>query len=102
MPRFLFASVFAICASLAPASGADVTGAGATFPYPLYAAWAQAYKARTGIGVNYQSIGSGGGIKQIEAKTIDFGPRTRRSRPTSSTTPASSSSRWSWAALSRW
>jgi phosphate transport system substrate-binding protein len=52
---------------------ADITGAGATFPYPLYAKWADAYKTQTGIGLNYQSIGSGGGIKQIEAKTVDFG-----------------------------
>lgn len=52
---------------------ADVTGAGATFPYPVYAKWAQAYKAKAGVGVNYQSIGSGGGIKQIRAKTVDFG-----------------------------
>jgi phosphate transport system substrate-binding protein len=51
----------------------DITGAGATFPYPLYAKWAEAYKAKTGIGLNYQAIGSGGGIKQIEAKTVDFG-----------------------------
>lgn len=52
---------------------ADITGAGATFPYPLYAKWAEAYKAKTGNGLNYQSIGSGGGIKQIQAKTVDFG-----------------------------
>jgi len=51
----------------------DITGAGATFPYPIYAKWAEAYKAQTGIGMNYQSIGSGGGIKQITAKTVDFG-----------------------------
>jgi phosphate transport system substrate-binding protein len=51
----------------------DVTGAGATFPYPIYAKWAEAYKAKTGVSVNYQSIGSGGGIKQINAKTVDFG-----------------------------
>ena len=51
----------------------DITGAGATFPYPIYAKWAEAYKAKTGIGMNYQSIGSGGGIKQIKAKTVDFG-----------------------------
>jgi phosphate transport system substrate-binding protein len=57
----------------ATAIAADITGAGATFPYPLYAKWAEAYKNETGIGVNYQSIGSGGGIKQIKAKTIDFG-----------------------------
>lgn len=51
----------------------DITGAGATFPYPVYAKWAEAYKAKTGIGMNYQSIGSGGGIKQIKAGTVDFG-----------------------------
>ncbi|MDP2879268.1 MAG: phosphate ABC transporter substrate-binding protein PstS [Sulfuricella sp.] len=51
----------------------DITGAGATFPYPIYAKWAEAYKAKTGTSMNYQSIGSGGGIKQIQAKTVDFG-----------------------------
>ncbi len=61
-----------ICAASA-ATAADITGAGATFPYPIYAKWAEAYKAKTGTGMNYQSIGSGGGIKQITAKTVDFG-----------------------------
>jgi phosphate transport system substrate-binding protein len=56
-----------------PAAAAEITGAGATFPYPLYSKWAEAYKAKTGVGLNYQSIGSGGGIKQITAKTVDFG-----------------------------
>jgi phosphate transport system substrate-binding protein len=51
----------------------DITGAGATFPYPLYAKWAATYQAETGNKMNYQSIGSGGGIKQITAKTVDFG-----------------------------
>ena len=61
-------------ASFAPAAfAADITGAGATFPYPIYAKWAEAYKAKTGNGLNYQSIGSSGGIKQIKAKTVDFG-----------------------------
>lgn len=55
------------------AFAADITGAGATFPYPIYSKWAEAYKAATGIGLNYQSIGSGGGIKQIKSKTVDFG-----------------------------
>ena len=55
------------------AGAADITGAGATFPYPIYSKWAEAYKAKTGNGMNYQSIGSGGGIKQILAKTVDFG-----------------------------
>ena len=57
----------------ASAHAADITGAGATFPYPIYAKWADVYKKETGIGLNYQSIGSGGGIKQIKAKTVDFG-----------------------------
>jgi phosphate transport system substrate-binding protein len=56
-----------------PALAADISGAGATFPYPIYAKWADAYKKETGVGLNYQSIGSGGGIKQIEAKTVTFG-----------------------------
>jgi phosphate transport system substrate-binding protein len=55
------------------AHAADITGAGATFPYPIYSKWAEAYNAATGIGLNYQSIGSGGGIRQIKAKTVDFG-----------------------------
>ena len=55
------------------AAAGDITGAGATFPYPIYAKWADAYKKQTGVGLNYQSIGSGGGIKQITAKTVDFG-----------------------------
>ncbi|MBO0753301.1 MAG: phosphate ABC transporter substrate-binding protein PstS [Bradyrhizobiaceae bacterium] len=55
------------------AAAADISGAGATFPYPIYAKWADAYKKESGVGLNYQSIGSGGGIKQIEAKTVVFG-----------------------------
>ncbi|MBB5751144.1 phosphate ABC transporter substrate-binding protein PstS [Prosthecomicrobium pneumaticum] len=55
------------------AHAADISGAGATFPYPIYAKWADAYKKETGNGLNYQSIGSGGGIKQIKAKTVTFG-----------------------------
>jgi phosphate transport system substrate-binding protein len=62
---------FAACTGIA--SAADISGAGATFPYPLYAKWADAYKTKTGVGLNYQSIGSGGGIKQIQAKTVTFG-----------------------------
>ena len=57
----------------APASAADISGAGATFPYPIYAKWADSYKKETGNGLNYQSIGSGGGIKQITARTVTFG-----------------------------
>ncbi len=60
-------------AAYAPANAADISGAGATFPYPIYSKWADAYKKETGNGLNYQSIGSGGGIKQIKAKTVTFG-----------------------------
>lgn len=55
------------------AHSADITGAGATFPYPIYAKWAEAYKKETNVGLNYQSIGSSGGIRQINAKTVAFG-----------------------------
>src|SRR5712675_1568306 len=66
----------AACAAIGlsgAARAAEISGAGATFPYPIYAKWAEAYKAKTGISMNYQSIGSGGGIKQIQSKTVDFG-----------------------------
>ena len=65
----LVLSAFALCAA---ATVAEISGAGATFPYPIYSKWADAYKQQTGIGLNYQSIGSGGGIKQIKAKTVTF------------------------------
>jgi len=72
----LAAAVAALGAQLGvigPAGAAEISGAGATFPYPIYAKWAEAYKTTTGTSMNYQSIGSGGGIKQITAKTVDFG-----------------------------
>jgi len=62
-----------LAATVLPAAAADISGAGATFPYPIYAKWADAYKKETGVGLNYQSIGSGGGIKQIQARTVTFG-----------------------------
>jgi phosphate transport system substrate-binding protein len=65
--------VAGLVAASTSALAADITGAGATFPYPIYSKWADAYKKETGNGLNYQSIGSGGGIKQIEAKTVTFG-----------------------------
>ena len=76
----------AVCAALAlgaavQANAADISGAGATFPAPIYAKWAEAYKAQTGIGLNYQSIGSGGGIKQIQAKTVAFGASDKPLKP---------------------
>jgi phosphate transport system substrate-binding protein len=63
------------------AQAIDITGAGATFPYPIYAKWADAYRKATGVGLNYQSIGSGGGIKQITAKTVDFGASDMPMKP---------------------
>jgi phosphate transport system substrate-binding protein len=68
-----FAGALAVATLATPVAAADITGAGATFPFPVYAKWAEAYKKETGTGLNYQSIGSGGGIKQIQAKTVDFG-----------------------------
>ena len=71
--RTLTAAGAIAAATIAPALAVDISGAGATFPYPIYAKWADAYKKETGVGLNYQSIGSGGGIKQIQAKTVTFG-----------------------------
>jgi len=76
MKKTLFAGAAALVAGVMLAGSvlaADISGAGATFPYPIYAKWADAYKTETGIGLNYQSIGSGGGIAQIKAKTVTFG-----------------------------
>jgi phosphate transport system substrate-binding protein len=70
--RILAAAGF-VAAAATPAFAIDISGAGATFPYPIYAKWADAYKKETNVGLNYQSIGSGGGIKQIKAKTVTFG-----------------------------
>jgi phosphate transport system substrate-binding protein len=82
LKRTLQSLALAGAASLSIAAHAvDITGAGATFPYPIYAKWADAYKKATGIGLNYQSIGSGGGIKQITAKTVDFGASDMPMKP---------------------
>ena len=71
MLKTLFATLIAV--TTISASAADITGAGATFPYPIYAKWAEGYKKETGVGLNYQSIGSSGGVRQINAKTVAFG-----------------------------
>src|SRR6476659_10352028 len=76
-----FAGAAAALAISSAACAADITGAGATFPYPIYAKWADAYRKETGVGLNYQSIGSGGGIKQITAKTVDFGASDMPTKP---------------------
>ena len=62
-----------IAASVVPAAAQDLTGAGATFPYPIYSKWFSDYAAKTGVKINYQSIGSGGGIRQLSERTVDFG-----------------------------
>jgi phosphate transport system substrate-binding protein len=81
--RIASLAVLALTASAwpVPAPAADITGAGATFPYPIYAKWADAYRKATGSSMNYQSIGSGGGIKQITAKTVDFGASDMPMKP---------------------
>ncbi|RYE93481.1 MAG: phosphate ABC transporter substrate-binding protein PstS, partial [Oxalobacteraceae bacterium] len=74
--KHLFASLVigaTAAITMSAVSAADMTGAGATFPYPIYAKWAEMYKKASGNGLNYQSVGSGAGIKQIKAKTVDFG-----------------------------
>jgi phosphate transport system substrate-binding protein len=81
--RLFLCTVLGVAAAgtLGIATAADFTGAGATFPYPIYAKWADAYRKQTGTGMNYQSIGSGGGIKQITAKTVDFGASDKPLKP---------------------
>jgi len=75
LSSLLFSAAFVIAGVMLAGEtrAADISGAGATFPYPIYAKWADAYKKETGAGLNYQSIGSGGGIKQITARTVTFG-----------------------------
>ena len=81
---------------------ADISGAGATFPYPIYAKWADSYKKETGNGLNYQSIGSGGGIKQITARTVTFGASDKPLTAEELQLAAiSCNGRWSWAASCR-
>ena len=71
----------AIASAAVPATAAEISGAGATFPYPIYARWAEAYSKSSGVNLNYQSIGSGGGIKQIKAKTVTFGASDKPLKP---------------------
>ena len=75
------AAAIAATAVCGAAVAASLSGAGATFPAPVYAKWAELYKAATGASLNYQPIGSGGGIKQIEAKTVDFGASDKPLKP---------------------
>ena len=69
----LLASVAALAGAQGTTDGADLTGAGATFPYPIYSKWFADYAAKTGVKINYQPIGSGGGIRQLSEQTVDFG-----------------------------
>src|SRR6201982_1173569 len=78
--RVLWALLGAV-AGTGAAQAADISGAGATFPYPIYSKWADAYKQQTGVGLNYQSIGSGGGIQQTKGKTATFGPSDMPIKP---------------------
>src|SRR4249919_1819736 len=79
------AALIACAAQFAVATSAEaagvISGAGATFPAPVYAKWAEMYKAQTGTSLNYQAIGSGGGIKQIQASTVDFGASDKPLKP---------------------
>jgi phosphate transport system substrate-binding protein len=75
------ATALAVAAMTGAALAIDISGAGATFPYPIYAKWAETYKKETGNGLNYQSIGSGGGIKQIKARTVTFGASDQPLKP---------------------
>ncbi|GBE48252.1 phosphate-binding protein PstS precursor [bacterium BMS3Bbin12] len=71
----------AVAGAAVAGGGTEISGAGATFPYPIYAKWAEAYYKATGVRFNYQSIGSGGGIKQIKARTVDFGASDAPMKP---------------------
>ncbi len=71
--RLALAGAVALSAAILPATAAEISGAGATFPYPIYAKWAEAYQKVSGVQLNYQAIGSGAGIKQIKARTVTFG-----------------------------
>ena len=84
MKPLFFRTALALTVSfsaLSATAGTMITGAGATFPYPLYAKWAEMYKTKTGVALNYQAIGSGGGIKQIKAKTVSFGASDKPLKP---------------------
>jgi phosphate transport system substrate-binding protein len=81
MLKTLTAALGVAVVTVGAAQAADLSGAGATFPAPIYAKWAETYKAQTGTGLNYQAIGSGGGIKQINAKTVDFGASDKPLKP---------------------
>lgn len=85
MKKMIFAAAMIVAGAMGAASVAQaetaITGAGATFPYPVYSKWADSYNKETGVRLNYQSIGSGGGVKQIKARTVDFGASDAPMKP---------------------
>ena len=81
MSKIVAALIGSALVAGAGAAVADISGAGATFPAPLYQKWAETYRAQTRVGLNYQAIGSGGGIKQIKARTVDFGASDKPLKP---------------------
>ena len=81
LSAMLATAIIGAAAGTGLAAGKQINGAGATFPFPIYAKWAEAYQKATGVKLNYQSIGSGGGIKQIKAKTVDFGASDAPMKP---------------------
>ena len=87
-------------AAIGPAVAADISGAGATFPFPIYAKWADAYKKETGVGIAYQPVGSSDGIRQIQDREVTLRP-TCRSMPRTWTSMGWCNSRPWWAASSR-
>ena len=103
MSKILARSVLAaaLVGAAVSAFALDISGAGATFPYPVYSKWADTYKKETGNGLNYQSIGSGGGIKQIIANTVTFGATDAPLKPEELETDGLCNGRRSWAASCR-
>ncbi len=81
MSKIVATALALVVTAAAGVALADISGAGATFPAPLYQKWAETYRAQTRVGLNYQAIGSGGGIKQIKAKTVDFGASDKPLKP---------------------
>ena len=101
----LLKSIFIVCfltATILPATAIEISGAGATFPYPIYAKWADTYQKNTGVEINHQSIGSGGGIKQIEWRTVTFGATDAPLVGADLENSASRSFPWLWAASCPW
>src|SRR3954469_2886908 len=100
--RTLTAAGFIAAAATAPVAAAEVSGAGSSFAYPIYARWIEAYKKETGVALDYRSVGSADGIRQVQSKQITFGASDMRSAPAIWRRTVSSSFRPSWRAWWRW